>query len=175
MKNEVNKNPEDSEGSEADRLTEIKQKKLLQRIVTQLTNLWLARRAANPFQRFTIFTVSPHHKDQRSLLLLNMSIEHIFLKYKHVDSMIYVQETSDAGKLHIHGIICHRNDCKWMKVRKHPVYNYHFDTFKPSGGWLHYMGKDSPKYLYKVHRDKSEYTDFIYSKDNLKKISLAIL
>ncbi len=117
-------------------------------------NHWLTHCTyLNPYTRFSILTITPHCHDLVSFTLLMDSVKNIFRHYSHVIAVNWIYETSDKGKLHIHGLVAHQDiRCKWLKLCKHPIYKYQLDPYCVAGGWINYIVKDRPTHSYLLRK-----------------------
>lgn len=122
----------------------------------------------NPYALFYTLTVSPHAKGEELGVLLQ-SVDNLW-QQKSIMQVLFIVETSDLGKKHIHGIMCLKGHSKFAKFRKHPVFQYHIRPLIPDGGWLGYMLKDNPDGVYSYRRRPNHtYVDH----DNLNDLAWA--
>lgn len=109
--------------------------------------------AVYAYVKFYTFTVSPHQKYSPFSTVRGAFLSLLKL-YKSIDASLYICETSEKGKKHIHGILGINGTSKFAKVRKHPTCKFHFSPYNPNFDWITYMMKDSPKSIYHHHRNK---------------------
>lgn len=108
----------------------------------------------DPFIKFSKLTISPHSANNNSYMLLKNSVETIFGHYRHCVGAIYCYEISPLGKLHVHGILAHRAPSKWVRVKKHPLYQYDIKPLDPGDEWINYCIKDQPERYHLIERSK---------------------
>ncbi len=103
-----------------------------------------------PFQHRYAFTVSPHQR-HAGLGTMVAAVRDLFILYKGTIFVSYIEEVSDMGKHHIHGVVVMRSKCKFVKMRKHPVCQYYFRPYDDTAAWANYMGKKSPSHLFSIY------------------------
>ncbi len=69
-------------------------------------------------------------------------------KCKTIIKVAYIYETSEHGKLHLHGILATRDKTKFLKVKHDIRYHYQMDPLTYLDGWICYILKGSPENLY---------------------------
>ena len=104
------------------------------------------------YAKFYTFTISPHQLYAQEIVT-HQAASQILSSYKCVYSLRYIIETSDKGKIHAHGILVTRDLSKFVKLRRHPMVNYHFSYYNVDGGWLDYIAKDDPKDIHGYHNN----------------------
>jgi len=106
------------------------------------------------YSKFYTFTISPHQRYVERMVLED-GVRQIFRSYKSVIGVRYIMETSKLGKLHVHGILCARDNSKFVKLRRHPTCNYMINPYSPGNEWIVYMGKGNPQKLYGYYKNQT--------------------
>ncbi len=101
----------------------------------------------NQYITYYAFTISPHSRLQEQGVLAD-SVTDLMKICKNVISCRYIFETSDLGKVHIHGLLASKSRCKFVKLRKHPLVQYYFKVYDGNRKWLNYMEKGQPDHCY---------------------------
>lgn len=104
----------------------------------------------NRYTKFYALTVTPHIHSTTEYYLSNVMYD-IINQCKSVISITYNYERSEAGKLHIHGIIATKDKTKFLKVKKHPIAQIH--TTELNGEtWIYYCTKSKPRIIHSLTR-----------------------
>ncbi len=110
-----------------------------------------AHYTSQPYTKFYAFTASPHDK-YLNRETLHRTIKDLLKLYSPIYSLLYVIEVSELGKIHAHGIICSRDQSKFVKVRNHPVVQFKIVKYSP-GIWIKYILKDNPTKIHVIYKD----------------------
>ncbi len=116
-------------------------------------NRWLASKfRVYPYIKFYCFTISPHTKYAEALVVTS-AVQDIFIKYKHVVTLMYVAEISNLDKYHVHGVLGCMAHCKFARLRKHPTCNYHFKKLDDGDEWFEYIMKNGPSEMVSMYKN----------------------
>ncbi len=108
----------------------------------------------NRYTKFYAITITPHIHSTTEVFIFN-TVYDVINTCKSVISIHFNYECSDAGKLHIHGIIACKDKTKFLKVKKHPICQIHTTEFNPEGNWIQYCLEKSPSIIHTLLRSHS--------------------
>ncbi len=96
----------------------------------------------NRHVKFYAITISPHDHKQPDSVVFNASKDIITI-CKSVTGLMYNFEESEKGKIHAHGILASKDYSKFLKIKKHPLCQFHIVEYTP-GNWIGYCLKSNP-------------------------------